>query len=271
MSGISTAGAFITGLNNAPAPLTLNPVANFVFDPGSLTWVKETQPGAPGGAVTIADGADVAEGSTTNAAVISDANGTVSGKLRGLVKWAFERMPASLGQKAMTASLPVVIASDQSAVSVADTRLPAAFGAGGGVKVDGSGTALPISGTVAVSTALLLDATFTGRINTQGQKTMAASTPVVIASDQSTPLPAIAERRASTLMVSATAAVNNALTATLPAAGAGCSTTSPAFKSRSYIIFSALPLALVLSLHRLICRGIRLGLQSKRPQQPERL
>jgi len=31
----------------------------------------------------------------------------------------------------------------------------------------------------------LADATFTGRINTQGQKTMAASTPVVIASDQS--------------------------------------------------------------------------------------
>jgi len=31
----------------------------------------------------------------------------------------------------------------------------------------------------------LADATFTGRINTQGQKTMSASTPVVIASDQS--------------------------------------------------------------------------------------
>lgn len=31
----------------------------------------------------------------------------------------------------------------------------------------------------------LADTTFTGRINTQGQKTMAASTPVVIASDQS--------------------------------------------------------------------------------------
>lgn len=37
---------------------------------------------------------------------------------------------------------------------------------------------------VALSTRLA-DATFTGRINTQGQKTMAASTPVVIASDQS--------------------------------------------------------------------------------------
>lgn len=36
--------------------------------------------------VTIANGADVAEGSTTDAAVVSDANGTISGKLRGLVK-----------------------------------------------------------------------------------------------------------------------------------------------------------------------------------------
>jgi hypothetical protein len=42
--------------------------------------------GAGGGAVTIADGADVCEGATTDAAVATDATGTVSGKLRGLVK-----------------------------------------------------------------------------------------------------------------------------------------------------------------------------------------
>jgi hypothetical protein len=41
------------------------------------------------------------------------------------------------------------------------------------------------AGTNLNTSALLLDATFTGRINTQGQKTMAASTPVVLASDQS--------------------------------------------------------------------------------------
>ncbi len=43
----------------------------------------------------------------------------------------------------------------------------------------------PVSGTVGISNSFLLDATFTGRINTLGQKAMAASTPVVIASDQS--------------------------------------------------------------------------------------
>ena len=39
-----------------------------------------------GSAVTIADGANVVEGTTTDTAITSDANGTISGKLRGLVK-----------------------------------------------------------------------------------------------------------------------------------------------------------------------------------------
>lgn len=72
-------------------------------------------------AVTIADGSDAAIGSTTDAAVDTDTTGTVSGKLRGLVKLMvnlLSRWPASLGQKAKTASLPVVIASDQDALSV---------------------------------------------------------------------------------------------------------------------------------------------------------
>jgi hypothetical protein len=53
-----------------------------------------------------------------------------------------------------------------------------------------------------------------------GQKAMASSLPVVLASDQSV-LPAVAEQRASTLWVTATGAVNTAVTLTLPAAGAG--------------------------------------------------
>ena len=42
--------------------------------------------GGGGGPATIADGADVVEGALADAAVVTDANGTVSGKLRGLVK-----------------------------------------------------------------------------------------------------------------------------------------------------------------------------------------
>jgi hypothetical protein len=67
-------------------------------------------------------------------------------------------------------------------------------GAGGASawKVDGSAVTQPVSGTITANagtnlntSALLLDATLTGRINTQGQKTMAGSTPVVLPSDQS--------------------------------------------------------------------------------------
>lgn len=71
-----------------------------------------------GGPATIANGADVAEGNTADAAVVTDTTGTLSGKLRGLVKWAFERMPASLGQKIMAESFPVTIASDQPTIQV---------------------------------------------------------------------------------------------------------------------------------------------------------
>ena len=75
-------------------------------------------------AVTVADGADVTQGSPTDAAVITDVAGTVSGKLRGLVKWAFERMPASLGQKTKLLSLPVTLASDEDALAVTGTFYP---------------------------------------------------------------------------------------------------------------------------------------------------
>lgn len=74
--------------------------------------------GGGGGAVTIADGADVAEGATTDAAATAGGTGTVSAKLRRIST----QLPAVLGQTTMSASLPVVLANDQSAVptSVAD-------------------------------------------------------------------------------------------------------------------------------------------------------
>jgi hypothetical protein len=58
-------------------------------------------------------------GREDDAAVITDADGTLSAFLRGLVKMfasglSVTGMPASVGQKAMAASLPVTIASDQS-------------------------------------------------------------------------------------------------------------------------------------------------------------
>lgn len=72
----------------------------------------------------IASAASPDIGAVADAAVVTDTTGSLSGKLRGLVKWAFERMPASLGQKAMAASLPVVLASDQAAIAVTMAAAP---------------------------------------------------------------------------------------------------------------------------------------------------
>lgn len=62
----------------------------FVWSVNTLSWVAYDTTmvggaGGGGGAATIANGADVAEGSTTDAAVTTNSAGTVSGKLRGLV------------------------------------------------------------------------------------------------------------------------------------------------------------------------------------------
>ena len=75
----------------------------------------------------------------------------------------------TLGQKVATASTPVVLASDQSTLPISATSLPLPTGAA---------TETTLGTRVAEST-------FTSRINTQGQKTSAASTPVVLSSDQS--------------------------------------------------------------------------------------
>lgn len=85
-------------------------------------WSEQIDTAASGGAgaITVADGADVAEGSTTDAAVTTNANGTVSAKLRGLVTLFAARIPV-LGQATKAASTPVTLASDQGSLSVTTT------------------------------------------------------------------------------------------------------------------------------------------------------
>jgi hypothetical protein len=73
------------------------------------------------------------------------------------------KLPATIGQKAMAASLAVAIASDQSAIPVSAASLP-----------------LP-TGAATEATLAALSAKF----GSLGQKAMAGSAPVVIASDQS--------------------------------------------------------------------------------------
>lgn len=81
---------------------------------------------------TIAAGASADIGAVADAAVITDANGSLSGKLRGLVKIFAERFPASLGQKTKANSLAVTLASDSDG-----TQLIAGSQSIGGVKDDG--------------------------------------------------------------------------------------------------------------------------------------
>ncbi len=116
------------------------------------------------------------------------------------------KLPATLGQKLMAASTSVCLASDQ-------TILPVSVGS------------LPLPGGAATETtlaALLLK--FPGA---PGQTTMAGSLAVTIASNQST-LPVSGPQTDAQLRgfcvtnwVTATAAVNNSVTCTLPAAGVG--------------------------------------------------
>lgn len=83
------------------------------------------------------------------------------------------------------AASTAAIATDKAVVAALspNTPLPAGANVLGHIIVDSS--ALPTgAATESTLATRLADATFTGRINTQGQKAMAASTPVVIASDQ---------------------------------------------------------------------------------------
>lgn len=81
---------------------------------------------------TLAAGGSVDIGAVADAAVSTDATGSVNAHLRGLVKISNERLPAALGQGTMSQSLSVVIASNQSALA-----LGAGSAAIGGVKLNG--------------------------------------------------------------------------------------------------------------------------------------
>mgnify|MGYP001608706510 CR=1 FL=1 len=155
------------GIPYRPYPWTKD--LNYVWDVGLLDWVVMTQPtgGGGGGAATIANGADVAEGATTDAAVSTDTTGTVSGKLRGLVKWAYERMPAALGQTTMAASLPVTLASNQSALGVTgpqtDAESRAYQTATGTIDANGESVTLSLNGATGASVGFV-SSSFDGTI-----------------------------------------------------------------------------------------------------------
>ncbi len=87
---------------------------------------------------TIADGDAATIGALADAKVTGDNTGSLSAKLRGLLY--------EVGDQADAASLTGSIAAKIRQLGVLlNGGLPAALGSGGGLKVDGSGTALPVS------------------------------------------------------------------------------------------------------------------------------
>lgn len=103
--------------------------------------------------------------------------GTIAGLATEATVAAMNGKMAALGQGVMAGSMPVVIASNQSAIPVSgpltDTQLRA--------------TPVPVSGTVAVNviSGFATEATLAARVPVNGQALMAASIPVAIASNQS--------------------------------------------------------------------------------------
>jgi hypothetical protein len=71
---------------------------------------------------SMSAGASPDIGSTTDAKVITDSNGSMISFLRGIVYLLANRL-AAVGQALMAASMPVVIASDQTAIPVSGTVL----------------------------------------------------------------------------------------------------------------------------------------------------
>lgn len=127
----------------------------------------------------------------------------------------------SLGAKASSSSIPVVLATDEAALPVSQSGtwtvgLAAGSAVIGHVIVD-SGAIAANAGTNLNTSLLLLDSTFTGRINTQGQKTMAASTPVVLAGDQ-TVIP-VSQSGAWTVGVSGNVEITNDIGNPIPVSG----------------------------------------------------
>lgn len=131
-------------------------------------------------AVTVANGADVALGATTDAAQTNPAtNASLIAFIRGVLTFV-SRIPA-LGQATMVNSTPVAIASNQSAVPVSATD--------GALATLGTTTDATVTNPATNSTLISFIRgvlTYVARIPALGQATMANSAPVVIASDQST-------------------------------------------------------------------------------------
>lgn len=179
---------------------------------GAATLAGQTQPGVDVGDVTVNNLTGAAAVNIQDGGNSITVDGTVTAN-QGTAAGASSGWPHKLVDSAGVNVATVKAAS----TAIASTDLPLAVGLHptsplpAGTNVLGA-----LSANQSVNNAQWIGSA----APTVGQKAMASSIPVVLASDQSV-LPALAEGRASTLWITATAAVNTASTATLPAAGVG--------------------------------------------------
>lgn len=138
-----------------------------VWDTGTLTWVRMTQPGSSGGggAATIADGADVAQGATTDAEAAAG-NGSVVAllkRLRTLLGGTLAVSSASLPLPAGAATSALQTTGNTSLTSI-DGKTPALGQALAAAAVPVVLTAIQIAAITppAAIAGFALDATLTG-------------------------------------------------------------------------------------------------------------
>jgi len=201
-----------------PIPAGTNVIGHVIADTGSTTAVTGTVAVTQSGTWNVGQSANfnVVGTAQTNVSAAGVANAVVAlpatantaaptytdgkavalstdlaGSLRvtGTVTATVASTTANQGTPAAVANAWPMKIVDSAGTNVATVS------AAGAQKVDGSAVTQPISAAAlplptgaATETTLgtrLADATFTGRINTLGQKTMANSTPIAIASDQS--------------------------------------------------------------------------------------
>jgi hypothetical protein len=170
VSRLINAGGFSEVRANFSTPTSGTPVIIFTGSPESMGG-SGGGGGGGGGAVTVGDGADVAEGTTTDAGVVTDTSGTLIGFARGnIIKWIAQALllgavneaapasdtassglngrlqriaqritsmiallPASLGGKAAASSLAVTLATDEPLVGILTEAAPASDTASSGL------------------------------------------------------------------------------------------------------------------------------------------
>ena len=165
----------VTPANNRPLPVKLTGVTGDLTITAQNLNVQSTHTGANPDSMQLGDGTTLLGITVSNEAKVADATARTS---LGNID---TKLPATLGQKAMAASLAVVVASDQSAIPASQS---------------GTWNITNLSGTVSLPTgaSTLTEqqsqtthlSNISGKLPaTLGQKAMAASMAVVVASDQS--------------------------------------------------------------------------------------